>query len=162
MMQAFAELGVTRFEEPVPSDDLDGLRPIRDASLPGVEITAGEYGFQPSYFRRTLESGAVDVLQADATRCGGITGFLAAAAISEAFHIPLSSHCAPSLHVHLGCAIPGIRHLEYFHDHVRIERLLFDGVVSPENGEMQPSFDRCGLGLDFIRQDAAPYCTHRT
>ncbi|GAA4468060.1 enolase C-terminal domain-like protein [Novipirellula rosea] len=157
LMHKFADLGVTWFEEPVSSDDLEGLRLIRDANVPNVEVTAGEYGFQPSYFRRMLELGAVDVLQADATRCGGITGFLAAAAISDAFLIPLSSHCAPSLHMHLGCAIAGIRHLEYFHDHVRIEQKLFDGFVPAKNGKMKPSMERFGLGLEFKSKDAEMY-----
>ena len=157
LMQEFADLGVTWLEEPVPSDDLDGLRLIRDTSVPGIDITAGEYGFQSSYFRRMLESGAVDVLQADATRCGGITGFLAAAAISNAFLIPISSHCAPSLHVHLGCAVSGLRHIEYFHDHVRIEQMSFDGFTRPEDGKMKPSLDRNGLGLEFKHQDMEDY-----
>ena len=74
---AFAELGVTWFEEPVSSDDLDGLRLLRDRAPAGMDIAAGEYGYDLFYFRRMLEAGAVDVLQADATRCGGITGFLA-------------------------------------------------------------------------------------
>ena len=157
LMQDFGASGVSWFEEPVPSDDLDGLRLIRDANYPGMDITAGEYGFQPSYFRQMLAAGAVDVLQADATRCGGFSGFLAAAAISDAFQIPLSSHCAPALHVHVGCAINVVRHIEYFHDHARIEQMLFDGFQLPQQGLMQPDLQRPGLGLEFKSQDAQEY-----
>ncbi|MCM0080904.1 hypothetical protein L4X63_04795 [Geomonas sp. Red32] len=110
---------------------------MRDRAPAGMEVSAGEYGFSVDYFRSMLQAGAVDVLQADATRCG-ISGFLTAAALCEAFHVPLSSHCAPSLHIPLCCAAPTARHLEYFHDHVRIERMLFDGVVEPAHGELVP------------------------
>ena len=153
----FAQSGVSWFEEPVSSDDLDGLRLIRDRGPAGIEIAAGEYGYDGFYFRRMLDAGAVDVLQADATRCGGITGFLRAAALCEATGIDLSAHCAPSLHVHVGCASPRFRHLEYFHDHARIEQLLFDGAPIPDGGALQPDLTRPGLGLDFKRSDAAPY-----
>jgi L-alanine-DL-glutamate epimerase-like enolase superfamily enzyme len=155
--ERFAELGVTWFEEPVSSDDLDGLRLLRDRAPGGMDIAAGEYGYDLFYFRRMLEAGAVDVLQADATRCCGITGFLKAGALCEARSLPFSAHCAPSLHVHPGCASQNFIHLEYFHDHERIEHLLFDGALTPDGGVLRPDLTRSGLGLEFKRQDAKPY-----
>ncbi|HEX7049753.1 MAG TPA: enolase C-terminal domain-like protein [Longimicrobiales bacterium] len=151
---AFAEYGVTWFEEPVPSDDLDGLRLIRDHAPAGMEIAAGEYGYDIGYFRRMLDAGAVDVLQADASRCAGITEFLRVGALGRAHSVPLSAHTAPSLHAHPCCAIGPMRHLEYFHDHVRIERMLFDGAHRPVGGALRPDLSRSGLGLEFKRQDA--------
>jgi L-alanine-DL-glutamate epimerase-like enolase superfamily enzyme len=153
----FAELGVTWFEEPVSSDDLSGLRLMRERAPVPIEIAAGEYGYDDDYFRRMLEAGAVDVQQADASRCAGATGFLRAAALCRAFHIPLSAHCAPSLHVQLGCARECVRHLEYFHDHVRIEQMLFDGVLTPDDGKLRPDPSRPGLGLTFKASDAERY-----
>jgi L-alanine-DL-glutamate epimerase-like enolase superfamily enzyme len=153
----FAEHGVTWFEEPVSSDDLEGLALMCDHAPDGMDIAAGEYGYDSTYFRRMLEAGAVDVIQADATRATGITGFLEAAALADAFHIPLSSHTAPSIHVHACCAVPAARHLEYFHDHVRIEQMLFDGVLQPINGVLYPDPSRPGLGLEVKRTDAARY-----
>ena len=132
------ESGVTWFEEPVSSDDLEGLHLIRDRAPSGMDIAAGEYGYDLWYFRRMLEAGAVDVLQADATRCAGITGFMRVAALCEARSLELSSHCGPALHVHPCCAVTNFRHMEYFHDHVRIEHMLFDGVLTPINGELAP------------------------
>ena len=154
--EAFAELGVTWFEEPVPSDDLEGLRLIRDRAPAWMDVTAGEYGYDLAYFRRMCEAGAVDVLQADATRCAGVTGFMRAATVANSFHLPLSSHCAPSIHVHPCCAA-GARHLEYFHDHVRIEHMLFDGALEPVDGALRPANDRPGFGLAFKAADARPY-----
>jgi L-alanine-DL-glutamate epimerase-like enolase superfamily enzyme len=101
-----------------------------------------------------LEAGAIDVQQADATRCGGVTGFLQAAVLCEAFHVDLSAHCAPALHCHLGCAAPRFRHVEWFHDHVRIERMLFDGAPVPRDGVIRPDASRPGLGLLLRVADA--------
>jgi L-alanine-DL-glutamate epimerase-like enolase superfamily enzyme len=152
--EKFADLNVTWFEEPVSSDDLAGLRLLRDQAPAGMEIAAGEYGYDFGYFRRMLAAGAVDVLQADTTRCAGITEFLQAAALCEAHHIPLSAHTAPAVHMHLGCAATPVRHLEYFHDHVRIESMFFDGVPAPANGALAPDLSRAGLGIELKRADA--------
>jgi L-alanine-DL-glutamate epimerase-like enolase superfamily enzyme len=153
----FADLGVVWFEEPVSSDDLAGLHLLRDQGPAGMDIAAGEYGYDLPYFERMLDAQAVDVLQADATRCAGITGFLQAGALCAAHCLSLSAHCAPSLHVHAGCAVPAMRNLEYFHDHVRIEHMLFDGALSPENGVLYPDLARPGLGLEFKHADAERY-----
>ena len=151
--ESFAEFGVTWFEEPVSSDDLEGLRSVRNRAPAGMDIAAGEYGFDLQYFRRMASAGAVDVLQADATRCGGVSGFMRAAALCDAWALPLSSHTAPSVHAHLCCAASRARHLEYFHDHVRIESLLFDGVIQPRSGSLAPDRSRAGLGVS-IKRDA--------
>lgn len=154
LAQRFAECGVSWFEEPVSSDDLPGLRAVRRAVPGPMEVAAGEYGYDSLYFRQMLAAGAVDVLQLDATRCGGFSGFLEGAAIARSFGCPISAHCAPSLHMHAGCATPGFRHVEYFHDHVRIERMLFDGFISARDGRLEPDHSAPGLGLIFKRQDA--------
>jgi len=153
----FAQFGVLWFEEPVSSDDLEGLHLLRGLVPPPMEVAAGEYGYNEGYFRRMLNSGAVDVQQADATRCGGVTGFLRAAALCQAHHTDLSGHCAPSLHLHAACAAPRFRHLEYFHDHVRIEHMLFDGAATARDGAIRPDLGRPGLGLEFKRADAQRY-----
>ena len=155
--QCFAEEGVSWFEEPVPATDLEGLRLFRDRAPAGMDCVAGEYGYALPDFRNLLCAGAVDVLQADVTRCGGITGFLKVGALCDAYQIPFSSHCAPSLHVALGCALPSLRHLEYFHDHVRIEHMLFSGVASPVEGMLSPDLRQPGLGLVFKQEAAAPF-----
>jgi L-alanine-DL-glutamate epimerase-like enolase superfamily enzyme len=151
--EKFADLNVKWFEEPVSSDDLPGLRLLRDRAPAVMEIAAGEYGYELGYFRRMLASGAVDVLQADATRCGGITGFLQVAALCEAFHLPLSAHTAPALHTHVCCSATPVRHLEYFHDHVRIEGMFFDGIGPPVNGALRPDLSRPGMGIELKQAD---------
>lgn len=155
--ETFVEHGVNWYEEPVTSDDLAGLRLLRDRAPVITEIAAGEYGYDLPYFRALLGAGAVDVLQADLTRCAGITGFLAVGALADAHQMPLSAHCAPALHLHPCCAIKPLRHLEYFHDHVRIEQMLFDGTQEPDGGALRPDLSRPGLGLELKRADAQRY-----
>jgi L-alanine-DL-glutamate epimerase-like enolase superfamily enzyme len=145
------------FEEPVSSDDLEGLRLIRDRAPAGMEIAAGEYGYMLPYFERMLAAGAVDCLQADVTRCEGITGFLQVAALCEARSLQLSAHCGPAIHLHPCCAVLPLRHLEYFHDHVRIEQMFFDGVLEPAHGYLRPDLSRPGNGLELKRDDVARY-----
>jgi L-alanine-DL-glutamate epimerase-like enolase superfamily enzyme len=152
--ERFATYDVAWFEEPVTSDDLEGLRLVRDRAPVGMDVAAGEYGYDLPYFARMLDAGAVDCLQADVTRCGGITGFLRVAALCDARTIDLSAHCAPQVSAHACTAVWHLRHLEYFHDHVRIERLAFDGVLEPEaGGVLRPDRSRPGLGLELKRRD---------
>jgi L-alanine-DL-glutamate epimerase-like enolase superfamily enzyme len=144
----FADLGVSWFEEPVSSDDLEGLRLIRERAPANMRIAAGEYGYDAFYFRRMLEAGAVDVLQADATRCAGITGFLRAGNLCESFSTPFSAHTAPSLHAHAACTIPCAINVEYFFDHYRIEQMFFDGALVASGGILCPDRTRPGFGLE--------------
>ncbi len=153
-----AEHGVRWLEEPVSSDDLAGLRLLRDRGPAGMDITAGEYGYHLPYFQQMLDAGAVDCLQADVTRALGISGLLRVAALCDARSIDLSLHCAPQVSAQVGTAIWHLRHLEYFHDHVRIEGMAFDGVLSPEpGGVLRPDRSRPGLGLELKEQDLADY-----
>jgi L-alanine-DL-glutamate epimerase-like enolase superfamily enzyme len=155
--ELFSEYNVTWFEEPVSSDDLEGLRLIRHRAPAEMEIAAGEYGYDVFYFRRMLEAGAVDVLQADITRCGGVTGIMQVASLCEAYNLPLSCHAAPALQTHIACAIAPLGNIEYFHDHVRIEKMFFDGVPQQVNGELRPNLSRPGLGLELKDADAKKF-----
>jgi L-alanine-DL-glutamate epimerase-like enolase superfamily enzyme len=152
------EFGVRWFEEPVSSDDVPGLRLVRESAPGGIDIAAGEYGWNPWYYQPMLSAAAVDCLQVDVTRCLGITGFLSAAGLCDAWQVDLSAHCAPNISAHVCTAVRRLRHLEYFHDHVRIEHLLFDGVLEPEpDGTLRPDRTRAGHGLAFKRADAERY-----
>ncbi|MGB6482390.1 MAG: enolase C-terminal domain-like protein [Candidatus Acidiferrales bacterium] len=157
MAQRFEEFDVSWFEEPVTSDDLEGLRFIRDRAPARMDIAAGEYGYDLPYFKRMLDAGAVDVQQADASRCAGISEFLRVGALCEAANMPMSAHTSPSLHLHPCCALTRLRNIEYFHDHVRIENMFFEGVVHPVNGRLHPDLSRPGMGIEFKQRDAKRY-----
>jgi len=148
------DFGVAWLEEPVSSRNLDGLRAIRARGPAGLDVAAGEYVWTLADARRLLEAEAVDVLQADATRCGGITGLLAVDALCAAHERPFSGHCVPAVMAHAGCALRTLIHTEWFFDHQRAERLLFDGVPEPAGGLLRPDRSRPGLGLELKRADA--------
>ncbi|MGI8574686.1 MAG: enolase C-terminal domain-like protein [Egibacteraceae bacterium] len=156
-MQTFAEFGVSWVEEPVTSDDLAGLRLLRDRGPAGMDVTAGEYGYDLPYFRDMLRAGAVDCMQADVTRCGGITAVQRVSALCDAETIDLSAHCAPAISAHAFTAVWHLRHLEYFHDHIRVEERLFDGLPEQRGGMLRVDHDRPGLGLELKRSDAEQY-----
>jgi L-alanine-DL-glutamate epimerase-like enolase superfamily enzyme len=148
------EFGVRWFEEPVTSDDLGSLHMLVE-ELP-LDVAAGEYGYHLEYFQQMLAARAVDVLQADAGRCAGLTEWLRVAAAAAAVKVPISAHCGPSLHAPV-CTVPAnFRHLEYFHDHVRMEGMLFEGALVPRDGYLWPT-EHPGLGLELRRADAEQY-----
>jgi len=149
------EWDVRWLEEPVSSADFEGLRAVREATR--LDVAAGEYVYVLADARNLLVAGAVDCLQADVTRCGGITGFLQVARLAEEHGLELSGHCAPQVSAHACAAVPNLRHLEWFHDHVRVERLLFDGVLEPRAGALEPDRSRRGHGLELKRAEAARY-----
>src|ERR687890_33618 len=153
--QRFAEAGIVYLEEPVTSEDREGLRLLRDRGPGGLAIAAGEYEWTLPGLADL--AGCVDVLQADVTRCGGITNLLRVDGICEGRQIPFSAHCAPAVSAHACCALESLLHLEYFHDHVRVEGMLFDGVLKPEEGYLRPDRERPGLGLELKRADAERY-----
>ncbi len=153
----FAQSDVVWFEEPVDHRDLAGNARVRGSAPPPMEVSNGEYGYALDDFDRILSSAAADVLQADVTRCGGISGFMAVDAICDARNVPLSSHCAPYVTLHAAAAAKRLRHAEYFYDHVRIERRFFEGAESPRDGALAPDLTRSGIGLVFKSADAAEY-----
>ena len=153
--QRLTEYGVTWFEEPVSSQDLAGLAAVRRQVLP--DVTAGEYSWSLADSARLIDAGAVDCLQLDVTRCGGITEFLRGSALAAAHNLQVSGHCAPNLHARVGVAVPNLRHVEYFHDHQRIEGMLFDGALDPAGGVLTPDPDEPGLGLTLREADAERY-----
>ncbi len=150
----FEEGNISWLEQPVSQSDIRGTRFVREHGPPSVEIADGEYGYLPSWFLHRIQEQAADVFMPDVTRCLGLTGFLQIAALCEAASVPISWHCAPALHATIGCIVPGMRHGEYFHDHARIERAVFDGFPEPDgSGHIRPS-GRPGFGLAFRRGEA--------
>ena len=147
---------MTWFEEPVSSQDLAGLAAVRrqvrpDVAAGRVQLVAGRLG--AAHRRR-----AVDCLQLDVTRCGGITEFLRGAALAAAHNAAgLRALRAEPARARRAWRCPNLRHLEYFHDHQRIERMLFDGALDPAGGVLTPDPGRPGLGLELRSADAERY-----
>jgi L-alanine-DL-glutamate epimerase-like enolase superfamily enzyme len=155
--QRYAGLGVTYFEEPVSSQDVSGLAYVRERAQPPLAVAAGEYGWNLPYFQSLLDADAVHILQADVTRCGGITNMLRVDGLCQARNLPFSAHCAPAISAHVCCAMESVIHLEYFFDHYRIEGMLFEGTLDPSGGLLEPDRSRPGLGLELKRAEARRY-----
>ncbi|ALE07822.1 mandelate racemase [Arthrobacter sp. ERGS1:01] len=154
LMSKAEGLDIRWLEEPVSSENLAGLREVRDRV--DADVAAGEYGTELSYYQRMCAANALDCVQADVSRCGGISEWLRIAAVAAAHELEVSGHCAPHLSVHVGAATPNFRHLEWFHDHVRIETMFFDGCLDPAGGTLTPTSD-AGNGLALRTADMVPY-----
>ena len=152
MAERLVEYKVSWFEEPVPHRNLQGLHLLRRRCPAGMQITAGEYGFNLDYFTRMITADAVDVIQADATRCS-MSGFIQVAHLCQAHYLPFSAHTAPALHAHVCCSLLPVHHIEYFYDHVRIEQMFFDDLPQPHQGELRPNLDLPGMGLILKERD---------
>jgi L-alanine-DL-glutamate epimerase-like enolase superfamily enzyme len=135
-----------------------GYRLIRDRAPAGMNIAAGEYGYDLVYFRRMLEAGAVDVLQPDATRCGGISGFMMVAALCQARSMLLSAHNRAVLaRACLLCARAGLATSNISTTTRGLNRCFFDGALIAQDGALAPDPSRLGLGIEFKRADAQRY-----
>jgi L-alanine-DL-glutamate epimerase-like enolase superfamily enzyme len=152
VMRRAAGLDVRWLEEPVSSQDLVGLSQVR--GLVDADVAAGEYGTDVVYFGRMCAARAVDCLQVDATRAGGYTAWFQAASVAAAHGLEVSAHCAPNLHAAAAAATLNLRHVEWFHDHVRIESMFFEGALDPQGGAIRPDGARPGNGLT-LREDVA-------
>jgi L-alanine-DL-glutamate epimerase-like enolase superfamily enzyme len=155
--QEFAELNVVWFEEPVTSDDRHGLNLLVHNAPPCINIAAGEYSYTLDDARLLAEAGAVDVMQADVTRCGGPTNFIKIADYCETAHLPLSAHTSPTVHATLCCALVPAINVEYFYDHVRIEGMFLDGAITARGGMLRPDVSRPGFGFEWKQADAEKF-----
>lgn len=108
--RAFAEFDLVWFEEPIAPDDLEGhARVVREGGLP---LAAGENLRTLWDFKSLIASGGVTFPEPDVTNCGGITPFMKIAHLAEAFHLPVTSHGAHDITVHLLAACPNRSYLE--------------------------------------------------
>jgi L-alanine-DL-glutamate epimerase-like enolase superfamily enzyme len=155
--ECFRDQGVDYFEEPVSSENLRGLAEVRCRAPAGLSIAGGEYGWDLPYYGQMLDADAVHILQADVTRCGGITNLIRIDGLCKARNLPFSAHCAPAVSAHACCAMESVLHIEYFYDHQRIERMLFDGTLDPCGGRLTPDRERPGLGIELKRDEAARF-----
>lgn len=162
LIDGLRKVGMLFIEEPVNADTPRGLVELRRA-FPDVRIAAGERLATRWAFREWLEQGAVDVIQADISHCGGIGELLRIAAYAEVYGVRVAPHnpygpVALAASAHACAAMPNFLILE----HCR-HRPWFDEVqvLGPkiQRGRVQLD-DRPGLGIEldweYVRQH--PYC----
>ena len=129
-------------EDVTAPDDYDGL--ARVANALDTPIACGEYLYGIAPFRQMLEARSVDIVMIDVLRAGGITQWLKIAGMAEAFNIPVVSHLAPEIHVHLVSAVPNGLTVEY----MPWSFGLFREVPQPKDGQLTVP-QKPGLGLEF-------------
>jgi L-alanine-DL-glutamate epimerase-like enolase superfamily enzyme len=107
--RVYQELGCYWFEEPLRADDTDGL--TRLAAELDIPIASGENNFGKRQFRDLFERRAVDVVQPDLRRAGGVTECLEIGLVADAFGVPYASH-GGGVHLHVLAALPNTLFME--------------------------------------------------
>lgn len=146
--RAFMPFDLTWLEEPVIPDDVRGhVRVVREGGLP---VAAGENLHTLHEFTQLVAAGGVTFPEPDVTNCGGVTVFMKVAKLAEAFNLPVTSHGAHDITVHLLAAVPNASYLEahgFGLDRFIAEplRLAEGRAVAPERPGHGISFDWPGL-----------------
>jgi len=148
---ALRDFGLVWIEEPIRPDDFAGYARLRAQG--GVPIAAGENLHTVAEFTALIAAGGVDFPEPDLTTCGGITPWMKVARLAEAHGLPVTSHGAHDVHVHLLAAVPNGAYLEvhgFGLDRFIAQRLeLRDGMaIAP---------DRPGHGVEFDWAALAAY-----
>jgi L-alanine-DL-glutamate epimerase-like enolase superfamily enzyme len=146
--RALREFDLVWLEEPIVPDDVPGhVRVVHEGGLP---IAAGENLHTLAEFRQLIASGGVTFPEPDVTNCGGVTAFMKVCHLAESFNLPVTSHGAHDLAVHLLAAAPNRSYLEahgfglerYIAEPLRIEQ---GAAVAPERAGHGIEFDWKGL-----------------
>ena len=144
------EIGADWFEEPISCEDVEGHARLADKLE--ISLALGESLYVRHEFQEYLERGAVDFLQPDVTRLGGLTPLLKVASLADHYHRSLAPHLLPEVGVHLACGLPQVRMVEYM-------PWLFPAFVDPPavvKGQLVPP-KRPGLGLEISEDAVAKY-----
>lgn len=148
MTRAFEEFNLTWVEEPLDAYDVEGHRAL--AAAVDTPIASGEMLVSAPEHFAFIQAGALDFVQPDAARVGGITQFLRVTAMAQEAHLALAPHFAMELHVHLAAAYPHNVWVEHF---TWLEPLFNERQVT-RDGKMFIS-ERPGIGLSLSDQARA-------
>ena len=107
--RVYEELGCYWFEEPLRADDTEGLAELAHALT--IPIASGENNYGKRQFRQLFERRAVDIVQPDLRRAGGVTECLEIGLLADAFNVPYASH-GGGVHLHVLAALPNTLFME--------------------------------------------------
>lgn len=142
-MQQLKPFDLVWLEEPIAPDDYAGYAHLR--SIGGVPLAAGENLHTLAEFTALISAGGVDFPEPDLTTCGGITPFMKVARLAEAHNLPVLSHGAHDLHVHLLAAAPNAAYLEWHA--FGLDAFMADPLRVKDGYATAP--DRPGHGVEF-------------
>lgn len=144
---------ITWLEEPVPPDDLEGYRRVRENQP--IPVAAGESEFGVFGFRELITRGAIDILQPDVARVGGFTGARRVGALAHAHNLRYAPHTGFSAGVshlaalHVAASVPNLMTYEYFFAPNPLRDLFTDRFPVPQEGMIAvPQGPGLGLELD--------------
>jgi len=147
LANAVKDFKVLWIEEPVPPDQIDSYRRIRDA-VTEVLITGGEHEYTRYGFRELIEKQAVDILQPDIYRAGGVSELKKIAAMASAHNLPVIPHGVGAPTYHFIMATPNSPRAEFVDIFAQGGRPLLKGDAQPKNGFVELS-DAPGFGYDL-------------
>ena len=147
MAKEFEQFQVGWFEEPVLADDIQGLAEIRQAI--NIPVATGEHEYSKYGFKDLITRGGADIVQPDVGRVGGVTEWMKVAHMAHAFNLPVAPHAVQLVHLHLGCATPNLKVVEYLGTALEGDRVWYTEIPEPKDGMWAPFPDRPGLGLEL-------------
>lgn len=152
------------FEEPVPPDNLDALKAVRDKSP--VAISAGERLYTRFDYNKLFALRAADYIQPDVSHAGGIAELKKIAAAAEANYIPFAPHnpsgpIANAATLQLAACCPGFSILEIMYSDVDYRKKVTNENLVYENGRIKIG-DKPGLGIELNEEECLkhPYVEH--
>ena len=147
LAKAVAGLGVLWIEEPVPPDQIESYRKIKDA-VPEILITGGEHEFTRYGFRDLIEARAVDILQPDIYRAGGLSELKKIAAMASAHDLPVIPHGVGAPTYHFVMATHNAPRAEFVDIFAQGGNPILKGEPEPKNGYVELS-DALGFGYEL-------------
>ena len=147
MAKAFEEYRVGWFEEPVLADDIDGLAAVARAI--DIPVATGEHEYTKYGFRDLIARGGADIVQPDVGRVGGVTEWMKVAHLAHAFNLPVAPHAVQLVHLHLTCATPNLKVVEYLGLLEEADKIMYKEWPQPTDGMWSPLPDKPGLGLEL-------------
>lgn len=150
MLRLLEPFNIRWLEEPVIADDIEGYKELRKLGV--LPISGGEHEFTLAGFQQLVDQRAVDVIQYDTNRVGGITAARKINALAEAYSIPVIPHAGQMHNYHLTMSTLASPMAEFFPVHdVEVGNELFyyifKGDPQPENGFLQLDDNLPGLGI---------------
>lgn len=133
-------------EEPILADEIDNLSRLADET--SIPIAVGENHYTKWEFKELMERGAMEIVQADIGKCGGVTEFIKIAAMADAYGLPVCPHHTEYVDAPLVAAIPNGLFHEYIREWFGPMGQLFVDPIKPENGEISPS-NKPGFGIEL-------------
>jgi len=147
MSQIFEQFDVKWFEEPVLADDIEGLSVISQSTT--IPVATGEHEYTKYGFKELISRGGADIVQPDIGRVGGVTEWMKVAHIAHGFNLPVAPHAYQLIHLHVACATPNLKVVEYLGVSDQSDRVWYTEFPEPVNGMWSPYPDRPGLGLEL-------------